>query len=269
MQNPDTLRRPFPFSLLIATALALLLSACSREEIDDSIPAEELYERANSALQARAWPDAIRRYKDLTTRYPFGRHAEQAQLDMAYAQYKARKGEEAITTLDRFIRTYPTHPNVDYAWYLKGLVHYDQAMGFLRRIFPGQVVDRDQSSARDAFMDFQELIRRFPDSRYVADARQRMVFLRNVMAEQDVVIGEYYFRRGAYIAAINRAEHVIENYPQAPANIEALDLMARAYARLDLPELAADTRRVLEHNYGDVEIEHEEPGFWRRLWPFD
>ncbi len=269
MRNSASARRPILRFALLALVLLTVLAACSREEIEDGVPAEELYERANAALRAKAWPQAIDRYKQLTTRYPFGRHAEQAQLDMAFAQYKARQSEQAITTLDRFIRTYPTHPNVDYAWYLKGLVNYDQAMGFLRRMFPGQVVDRDQTSARQAFMDFQELIRRFPESRYVADARQRMVFLRNVMAEQDVVIGEYYFRRGAYIAAINRAKHVIETYPQAPANIEALDLMARAYSRLDLPELAADTRRVIEHNYGDVELEEDKPGFWGRLWPFD
>lgn len=267
MPNPASARRPL--TLLVVLIVALVLAGCSRETTDDEVPAEELYERAQSALQARAWATAISRYKELTTRYPFGRHAEQAQLDMAYAMYKGRESEEALTTLDRFIRTYPTHPNVDYAWYLKGLVGYEQAMGFLRKLFPGQVVDRDQTSARQAFRDFQELIRRFPESRYVADARQRMVFLRNVMAEQDIVIGEYYFRRGAYIAAINRARHVIENYPQAPANVEALDLMARAYDNLDLDELAADTRRVLEHNYDDVELEEDEPGFWGRVWPFD
>jgi outer membrane protein assembly factor BamD len=268
MQIPARARRLFRSAIAIA-ALVTLLAGCSRETIDDDVPAEELYERAQSALQAKAWPQAIQRYKQLTTRYPFGRHAEQAQLDMAFAQYKGGQSEQAITTLDRFIRTYPTHPNVDYAWYLKGLVNYRQSVGFLRRIFPGQVVDRDQTSARQAFMDFQELIRRFPESRYVADARQRMVYLRNVMAEQDVVIGEYYFRRGAYVAAISRARHVIETYPQAPANIEALDLMARSYTRLDLPELAADTRRVIEHNYGDVDFEKDRPGFLSRLWPFD
>ena len=270
MQNPASARRPFRNTVLLLLAVALLsLAGCSREKVDDSVPAEELYEKAHAALRAKAWPQAIDRYKQLTTRYPFGRHAEQAQLDMAFAQYKAGSSEEAITTLERFIRTYPTHPNVDYAWYLKGLVNYDQSMGFLRRMFPGQAVDRDQTNARQAFMEFQELIRRFPESRYVADARQRMVFLRNVMAEQDIVIGEYYFRRGAYIASLNRARHVIETYPQAPANVEALDLMARAYSRLDLDELAADTRRVIEHNYGDVRLESDKPGFWRRMWPFD
>jgi outer membrane protein assembly factor BamD len=268
MQNHLALRRRL--SPLVAPAVALmLLAGCAGNQVDEEASAEELYEEAKQSLQVKAWPQAIQRYKTLTTRYPFGRHAEQAQLDMAYAMYKARESEQALTTLDRFIRTYPTHPNVDYAWYLKGLVHYDQAMGFLRRMFPGQVVDRDQSAARDAFMEFQELIRRFPDSRYVADARQRMVFLRNAMADHDIVVGEYYFRRGAYVAAIHRAENVIRNYPQAPANIDALELMVRSYEALDMPQLAADTRQVLEHNYGDVSFDEEEPGFFRRLWPFD
>src|SRR5699024_6441096 len=188
MRNSASARRPLLRWVLLLAALVTLVTGCSREKLDDSIPPEELYQRAHKALQAQAWPQAIQRYKQLTTRYPFGRHAEQAQLDMGFAQYKAGASEQALTTLDRFIRTYPTHPNVDYAWYLKGLVNYDQAMGFLRRMFPGQVVDRDQTKARQAFMEFQELVRRFPESRYVADARQRMVFLRNIMAEQDVVV---------------------------------------------------------------------------------
>ncbi len=258
--------RLFSISLMVAM---LAISGCSREKQDDEPGAEELYAEAHRSLQNRNYLQAIERYRQLTTRYPFGRHAEQAQLDMAYAMYRANHPEHAINTLDRFIRTYPTHPNVDYAWYLKGLVHYEETMGFLRRLFPGQVVDRDQTSARQSFTDFQELIRRFPQSRYVADARQRMVFLRNVMAEHEIVVGEYYFRRGAYIAAINRARYVIANYPQAPANVNALDLMARAYVELDLPELAADTREVIRHNFGDVDLDEKHESLWRRILPFD
>jgi outer membrane protein assembly factor BamD len=269
MQKPLTNNpwiRLFTLCLMVAM---LAISGCSREKQDDDRGAEELYAEAQRSMQNRNYTQAIERYRRLTTRYPFGRHAEQAQLDMAYAMYRANQSERAITTLDRFIRTYPTHPNVDYAWYLKGLVHYEETMSFLRRVFPGQVVDRDQTSARMAFMDFQELIQRFPQSRYVADARQRMVYLRNVLAEHEIVVGEYYFRRGAYIAAINRAKYVIENYPQAPANITALDLMARAYTRLDLPELATDTREVIRHNFGDVDLDEEHESLWRRIWPFD
>jgi outer membrane protein assembly factor BamD len=268
MQNHSTLHRGARLFLLVLITLTLAFaSGCGREKREDTRSAEELYESAQRALNSRNYERAIDLYRNLTIRYPFGRHAEQAQLDMAYAMHRARRPEAAISTLDRFIRTYPTHPNVDYAWYLKGLVHYDEAMGFLRRLFPGQVVDRDQESARRAFMDFQELTRRHPQSRYVADARQRMVFLRNAMAEHEITIGEYYFRRGAYIAAINRARYVVENYPGAPANVNALDLMSRSYARLDLPELAEDTRSAFEYNFGDLREEPQRRGL-RRLWPF-
>lgn len=269
MQNHSLIHRSSRLLLLVLIAITLALaSGCGREQRDDDRGAEELYAEAQRALSSRNYETAIERYRNLTTRYPFGRHAEQAQLDMAYAMHRARRPEAAITTLDRFIRTYPTHPNVDYAWYLKGLVHYDEAMGALRRLFPGQVVDRDQDSARRAFMDFQELTRRYPQSRYVADARQRMVFLRNAMAEHEIIIGEYYFRRGAYVAALNRAKYVVENYSGAPANVNALELMERSYARLELAELADDTKAVIDYNFADLRDSEPERGLLRRLWPF-
>jgi outer membrane protein assembly factor BamD len=255
---------------LLAVILVLSLSACSsNEERETILGPEEMYEMAKASLDGRSFQTAIRRYRALTTAYPFGRHAEQSQLDLAYAYQQSRRAEDALTTLDRFIRTYPTHPNIDYAWYLKGLTHYSESMGMLRRLFPGQVVDRDQESARLAFQDFQELILRYPQSRYVADARQRMVYLRNVLAEYEMTVGEYYYRRQAYIAAIGRAQYVIENYPGAPANAQALDLMARSYQKMDLPELATDTRRVLELNYAEASIDDDEPGWLGRLWPFN
>lgn len=271
MQNSLRLQAAYRLIALCLIALSLsLVTGCNRETREDDRDAEALYAEAQQALNNRNFEQAIRLYRNLTTRFPFGRHAEQAQLDMAYALHRARQPEQALTTLDRFIRTYPTHPNVDYAWYLKGLVHYDQAMGSLRRIFPGQIVDRDQHSARRAFNDFQELTRRYPESRYVADARQRMVFLRNVMAEHEIVVGEYYFRRSAYVAAINRARFVIENYPNAPANVDALDLLERSFARLGLDELAVDTREVLEYNFAELANRPpERRSLWQRLWPFD
>jgi outer membrane protein assembly factor BamD len=257
-------------SALLVTVLAAVLAGCgSREERDDGLSAEQLYDEAKKALTAQNYPQAVRLYRDLTIRYPFGRHAEQAMLDMAYAQYKGGAGDQAIETLNRFLRTYPTHPNVDYAWYLKGVVNYDETMGFLRRLLPGRAADRDQEAARQAFRDFQELIRRHADSRYVADARQRMVFLRNIMAEYEIQVGEYYARRKAWIAALNRARYVIETYPGAPGNVDALQLMARSYENLDMPELAADTRRVLEYNYADLMNEEKREGLLSRLWPFD
>lgn len=263
-------RLPLFRALLIVLMALMLATACSHETVDENLSAEALYAEAKEAMDARRYEVAITLYRRLTTLYPFGRHAEQAQLDLAYAQYRSNRGEDAITTLDRFIRTYPTHPNVDYAWYLKGLVHYDAALGFLRQLFPDQVIDRDQTSARLAFDDFQELTQRYPQSRYVADARQRMVYLRNVLAKYEITVAEYYFRRGVYLGAINRAKYVLEMYPNAPAKLEALDIMQRAYTELGLPELAADTREVLELNLDGASLPEPEPkSFLQKLWPFD
>lgn len=261
-----TMRR---LPILIALLAALLAGCGSNDERGDGPTAEALYEEAKRSLNAQNYPQAIRLYRDLTIRYPFGRHAEQAMLDMAYAQFKGGRTDRAIETLNRFLRTYPTHPNVDYAWYLKGVVNYEETMNFLRRLLPGRAADRDQQAAQQAFRDFQELIRRHPDSRYVADARQRMVFLRNLMAEYEIQVGEYYARRKAWVAALNRARYVIETYPRAPGNIDALKLMARSYENLGMPELAADTRRVLEHNYADLMDDEKREGLLSRLWPFD
>ncbi len=269
MQIQPIAKRYARLSLLVLATLVLAVG-CGRETQDDDRGAEVLYEEARAALDGRNYERAVQLYRNLTTRYPFGRHAEQAQLDMAYAMHRGGEPEQAISTLDRFIRTYPTHPNVDYAHYLKGVVHYDQAMGFLRRLFPDQVVDRDQTAARRSFLDFQELTQRHPESRYVADARQRMVFLRNVLAEYEMTVAEYYFRRGVYVAALNRANYVIENYPQAPSNAQALDLMTRAYEHLDLDQLALDTRRVFDQNYSSADLDDgKDGGFFSWLWPFD
>jgi len=255
---------------IILLLLMLGLQGCGgNDKREDGPSAEDLYDQASRALNAQNYPQAIRLYRNLTIRYPFGRHAEQAMLDMAFAQYKGGANDASIESLNRFLRTYPTHPNVDYAWYLKGLVNYDETMNFLRKMMPGRASDRDQQAAHQSFRDFQELIRRHPDSRYVADARQRMVFLRNIMAKYEVQVGEYYERRKAWIAALNRARYVIENYPGAPATIDALKLMARAYEKLDMPELAVDTRDVLENSYAELMDEDKRKGLLSRLWPFD
>jgi outer membrane protein assembly factor BamD len=257
------------FSILVVLAAALLAGCGANDEREEEISAEKLYEAATRAMNSQNYPRAIRLYRDLTIRYPFGRHAEQALLDMAYAQFKGGEPDAAADSLNRFLRTYPTHPNVDYAWYLKGLINHEETMGFLRRLMPDRATTRDQQSAHQAFRDFQELIRRHPDSRYVADARQRMVFLRNIMAEYEVEVGSYYARRKAWVAALNRARYVIETYPRAPATVDALELMATCYENLDMPEVAADTRRVLEHNYAELLDDDKREGLLSRLWPFD
>jgi outer membrane protein assembly factor BamD len=253
--------------------LALCLSGCRKDnDFENELSAEEIYQRGIEALNRNNWGRAIGAYKALQTRYPFGRYTEQSMIDLSYAYFKADEPENALSTLDRFIRTYPAHPNVDYAYYLKGLVNYSQNQGFLEKMMPNRVRDRDQSMARDAFIDFGELLRRFPDSRYVPDARQRMIFLRNNLAAYEIGVAQYYLRRKAYIAAVNRARYALETYPNTPQLSEALIVLVKAYDKLKLPELAEGSREVLELNYPDnyfVLGKKKKRSWAERLWPFD
>jgi outer membrane protein assembly factor BamD len=262
-------------AILAILALALIVSVggCKKDrDFDDRRTAAELYADAKSSLDQKNWDRAIREYKLLQTRYPFGRYTEQSMLDLAFAHYKGHEPENALSTLDRFIRTYPAHSNVDYAYYLKGLVNYDENLGLLARMMPDRVRDRDQTAARDAFVDFKELLRRFPDSRYAADARQRMVYLRNNLAAYEVTVADYYMRRKAYIAVINRSRFVLENYPGTPQSADALMLLHQSYDELNMPELADDALAVLELNYPEhhyVLGKKKKKSWIDRLWPFD
>lgn len=258
---------------IVLLGVVLATSGCRKDrDLTGEMSASELYAAAKKSLDQKSWDQAIRVYKALQTRYPFGRYTEQSMLDLSYAYFKAHETQNALSNLNRFIRTYPTHANVDYAFYLKGLVNYEENLGFLERMMPTRVRDRDQSTARDAFIDFSELIRRYPDSRYVADARQRMVFLRNNLAAYEITVANYYMRRKAYVAAANRARFALENYPRTPENAEALVVLHQAYTELNLPELAASTMTVLELNYPDnyyVLGKKKKRSWAQRLWPFD
>jgi len=258
---------------LVFLALVLVTTGCRKDKaFEEDLTASEMYEAAKKSLDNQAWDRAILQYKQLQTRYPFGRYTEQSMLDLSYAYFKAREAENALSNLNRFIRTYPTHPNVDYAYYLKGLTNFEENMGFLERMMPNRVHDRDQSAARDAFNDFNELISRYPDSRYAADARQRMVFLRNNLAAYEVAVANYYMRRRAYVAAANRARYTVENYPGTPHNADALMVMHQAYTALDLIPLAEGTMQVLASNYPDhfyVQGGKKKTSWADRLWPFD
>ena len=259
--------------LLVLLGLALALGGCRKDRNElETISAEELYQRGKERMDNAAWDTAIAAYKALQTRYPFGRYTEQSMLDLSYCYFKRGAREEALSTLDRFIRTYPAHPSVDYAYYLKGLVNYEENLGFLERMMPARVRDRDQSAAMDAFNDFSELIRRFPDSRFVPDARQRMVFLRNNLAAYELIVAEYYLRREAYIAAANRARYAMEVFPNTPQTPEALIVLHKAYTELDLPELADGSMAVLELNFPEnyyVQGRKKKRSWVDRLWPFD
>lgn len=240
-------------SLFIGLLIVAGLSACGwlPEVIDPTSDwsANRLYSEAKDASNTGNYQTAIDYFEKLQARYPFGRFAQQAQLELIYAHYKNDDPDLAIATADRFIKMHPRHPFVDYAYYLKGLVNYNRGSGLLDRIIPTDPARTDTDAAQQAYNDFSELLRLFPDSKYAQDARQRMVFLHTNLAAYEINVANYYMRRGAYVAAVNRAKYVLENYAQTPAVADALAIVTRAYHQLDLNDLAEDSLRVLRLNY--------------------
>jgi outer membrane protein assembly factor BamD len=242
-------------SRLAFLVLVLALAGCSIFSRDrkgdplDTMPVEQLYDRGVNALDSGNFDMAARTFQRLVARFPFGPYTEQSQLNLAYAQFKDDKPEDAYSTINRFIKTYPTHRHVDYAYYLRGLINFDRSGGFLERHVGLDMATRDQSNVRQSFDDFGALVNRYPQSRYAPDARQRMVHLRNMMARSDLGIALYYLKRGAYVAASNRAKDIIETYPQSPQAGDALAVMMLSYAQLGQEKLSGDARRVLELNY--------------------
>jgi outer membrane protein assembly factor BamD len=207
--------------LYLCTILAaLLLAGCGGNSEDDFIAEsgeQQIYQQASRYLDSRSYDLAIRALQALESRYPFGRYAEQAQLELIYAHYGAFETEAAIEAADRFIRLHPQHPNVDYAYYMKGLATATSGQDVLSRFTPTDNTKRDTSFAREAFAEFAQLVSRFPDSPYAPDARQRMIHLRNLLARHEIHVANYYFRRGAYLAAVNRGRYVVEHFQQTPA----------------------------------------------------
>jgi len=212
-------------------------------------PASKLYATGKAALDSGDYETALKYFESLEARYPFGGHAQQAQLDIAYSYYKQGETDAAISAIDRFIRTYPRHPHLDYAYYLKGLANFSRDRQLLDRILPSDPSSRDTGYVHQAYRDFEMLIKLFPDSRYAPDAQQRMVYLRNNLADHEIQVADYYMRRGAYVAAANRARYVVENFQQTPAVPDALAVMVKAYTKLELDDLKNNALRVLELNY--------------------
>ncbi|MEW8056483.1 MAG: outer membrane protein assembly factor BamD [Candidatus Thiodiazotropha sp.] len=235
----------------IITLVTLLLSGCSMpDQIDltKNWSASQFYSEAKSALMDGDYDEAIKHYNGLQARFPFGRYATQSQLDIIYAHYKNGEPESAIMAADRFIKLNPQSPYVDYAYYMKGITNYNRNQSIFSRILPSDPSERDAGAALDAFNDFDKLVRRYPDSRYSADARQRMLYLRNNLAKYQIHIAEYYMRRGAYLAAANRANRVVTRFQRTDAMQRALEIMVDAYTRLGMTGLADDARRVLTLN---------------------
>ncbi len=208
-----------------------------------------MYRQAQRHLESSNFNLAIKTLQSLESRYPFGKYAEQAQLEIVFAHYGAYEFEAAIESSNRFIRLHPQHPNIDYAYYMKGMATYSLDENFLTSLFPTDDSKRDVSRIRKAFSEFAQLLARYPDSRYASDARARMVFMRNMLARHEIHVANYYFRRGAYLAALKRGQHVVENLQQTPSVPDGLAVMAQAYSLLNQPGLAADAIRVLCSNY--------------------
>ncbi len=238
--------------LLLLTLAATALTACGRKDntVQDAGP-EALYERGRDAMDASNYAGAIQDFMALEARYPFSNVTRQAQLDLIYLYYKSQQPESAIDAAEEFERENPTHARVDYCLYMRGRVYFDQAPNVLEKMFRVDLSLRPPKDTLRSFSTFQELVRRFPDSEYVADARQRMIFLRNRLAEYENHVAAYYIERGAYVAAVNRAKYALEHYPGAPQLEQTLALMVVAYENLGMTDLAADARRVLEESFGE------------------
>ncbi|MDX1514621.1 MAG: outer membrane protein assembly factor BamD [Gammaproteobacteria bacterium] len=243
---------------IILVSISVALSAgCGffgeKEDKTRNWSAQRLYGEAKTEMQNGNFETAIDYYEKLESRFPFGVYSQQAQLDVAYAYYKYDEPASAIAAADRFIKLHPRHPNVDYAYYLKGLVYFSQGKSIVDRFIDRDRSQRDPGAARQSFEAFSELVRRFPESKYAEDASQRMVYLKNMLAQHEIHVANYYMRRGAYVAAANRARYVVENYQRTPAVPDALVVMAKAYKVMGLDDLATDAMRVLKHNYPDHE----------------
>ncbi|MFO7786302.1 MAG: outer membrane protein assembly factor BamD [Halospina sp.] len=251
---------------ILAPALtALLLAGCASTG-EETQPEEEYYEQARSSMNAGNFESAQQNLEALETYYPFGRYAEQAQLDLIYARYQNLDLQGARSAADRFLRLNPQSENADYALYMRGIASYYMDLGLAARYFPIEVDARDPGQQHQAFEDFAQLVSRYPDSQYAADARQRMIAIRNRIAGQELAAAEYYIKREAYIAALNRTRTVVEEYSRTPAVEEALVIMAEMYARLGLNQEREDTARVLASNFPDNPALDEDGNFTRQTF---
>lgn len=239
---------------LLLVGLLGLLAACSSNKatvLDESLGESELYALAQQNLDANNYSLAVDSLRALESRYPFGRFAEQAQLELIYAYFQNHELEAAKSSADRFIRLHPQHEDVDYAYYMRGMTSFTRDRGLFERFLPLDMTRRDPGAARDSFNEFAQLVSRYPNSRYAPDARLRMVYLRNLLADYDAHVGHYYLKRGAYVAAANRGRYIVENFQQTPAVGDGLSLMVEGYRRLAMDDLADNALLTLQTNYPD------------------
>jgi len=262
MINSTLILRPKLLRLL-ALFMCLLLSSCSllswfdskkgSHEDDEYInwTAQHFYQEAKKELMDGNYDKSVKLYEKLEARYPFDKLATQAQLEVAYAYYKKNESDSGLAAVDRFIKLNPTHPGADYAHYLRGLINYNKGRTFVDRFLPTDSSQRDPGAAREGMKDFNELIAKFPNSKYTVDAKKRVAAMRNNLAMYEINVADFYMRRRAYLAAARRCNEVLEKYPRTQAVPKALKIMEEAYRKLEMDELANDAARVYALNYGE------------------
>ena len=260
-------------SVVAATLVLLSLSACGifSDKVDETKgwTATKLYSEATEELEGAHYERAIQLYEKLESSYPFGTYAQQAQMQIAYAYYKSQDQAQALAAVERFIKLHPNHNNVDYMFYLRGLINFNDQIGFLNFIYAQDTTERDPKATREAYAAFKQLVDKFPNSKYTPDALDRMRYLLNAMASYEVHVARYYYRRGAYLAAANRAMGIMSDYRDSPAIEEALFIMIRSYDKLGMTELRDDTMRVFKLNYPTSKFLDEgkkAERHWWKLW---
>ena len=264
------LRAPLP--LVSALLLAGLLAGCSSTTVDKTAgwSPNRIHSEAQDEMNSGAYDKAVPLLEKLEGRAAGTPLAQQAQIDKAYAHYKAGEKAQAIATLDRFMKLHPASPALDYALYLKGLVSFNDNLGLFGSLSQQDLSERDQNAAKTSFEAFRDVVTRFPDSKYTPDARERMTYIVNSLAQYEVHVARYYYTRGAYLAAINRAQSAVADYANAPALEEALGILVRSYDALGMTQLRDDARRVLEASYpksGAVDGKFKrDSGPWWKLW---
>lgn len=236
---------------LIVLIVIITASGCAglREDPTSNWSASQLYSEAKAALNGGDYQKAVEYYEILEARFPFGRYAQQAQIEIPYAYYKAGETEAALAAVDRFVQLNPRHPNLDYAYYLRGLANFDQNTGLFSRIFPMDPSEMDTEPLQQSFQDFGRLVNEFPESRYSEDARERMIYIRNALAAHELRVAQFYADRQAWVASSQRARYVVERYQGAEVMPQALAMLYQSYRALELDDHAENTMAVLELNF--------------------
>jgi outer membrane protein assembly factor BamD len=258
----------------LAVFLLLTLVACSSDPAKEgeNLTADQLYAQSQESMKDKSYEKAIKQLETLQSRFPYGRFAQQAQMEIAYAYFKHSEPAPALGALDRFVKMYPNSTHLDYVLYLKGLINFNEDINTMAgTLFNQDPSERDPASLREAFDAFKELVTRFPDSKYAQDSRVRMQYLLDTLANGDIHVASYYLKRGAYVAAVNRAKNVLVNYPQTPQTRDALQIMVQAYDAMGMKDLSADTKKILDRNVakdGIKPIVREMPSTtaWWKFW---